>query len=258
MRMMPAIFVMSVLLCLATSWGTSPSVIAATASCASSHSAPVNCLLKRDCEGSWSPGSADSGADEGVYVQFEDMIDADVVEIVSSDKDLGEDFSVSVNGALVSRTRPAPVGTRDRYSVWYDVLGGRVKSLFFRLGVREGGWENFSLHAIRFYEKGKLLELTLPALVPGSVTATSVLEPQVAYQPSNLFDSRYDFAWSTNGQTTTGKGESVQVKFDEPQNLSGLIVWNGYQRSEEHFQGQWPCRHHVGKWRAGFLPLCSQ
>ena len=66
--------------------------------------------------------------------------------------------------------------------------------------------------------------------------ATSVLDPAVAYQPANLFDSRYDFAWSTNGKKTAGIGESVQVTFSQPQNLSGLIVWNGYQRSEEHFR----------------------
>src|SRR4029077_14620141 len=46
----------------------------------------------------------------------------------------------------------------------------------------------------------------------------------------------YDFAWSTNGRNTSGKGESVQVTLGEPQNLTGLIVWNGYQRSQEHFK----------------------
>jgi hypothetical protein len=236
MRMIFVIFVTGILLVPATHGASSPNVIAATATSESSHSATVNCLLKPACKGSWSPGSADSGADEGVYVQFEDMVDADAVDIVSSDDDLEGDFTVSMNGALVGRSPLKPSGTGDKHIVRYAVPGGRIKSLFFRLGVREGGWVNFSLYAIRFYQKGKPLELTLPALVPGSVTATSVLEPKVAYQPANLFDSRYDFAWSTNGQVTTGKGESIEVKFDQPQNLSGLIVWNGYQRSEEHFE----------------------
>jgi hypothetical protein len=236
MRMKFALFVIGFLLALPARGATSPNVIAATATSASSHSATVNCLLKPDCKGSWSPGSADSGADEGVYVQFEDTVNADAVDIVSSDADVEEDFTVSMNGALVPRSRSAPSGTADRHIVRYPVPGGRIKSLFFRLGVHQGGWGNFSLYTIRFYQKGKPLELTLPAFVSGSVTATSVLEPKVAYQPANLFDSRYDFAWSTNGQATTGKGESIEVKFDQPQNLSGLIVWNGYQRSEEHFK----------------------
>lgn len=55
-------------------------------------------------------------------------------------------------------------------------------------------------------------------------------------QPANLFDSRYDYAWSTNGKVTSGKGESVEIKFSQTQNLTGMIVWNGYQRSEEHFK----------------------
>jgi len=236
MRTIFAILVIGLLLVPAARAATSPNVIAARATSASSHSATVNCLLKPDCKGSWSPGSADSGADEGVYVQFEDTVDADAVDVVSSDADVEEDFTVSMNGALVPRSRPAPLGTPDRHIVRYRVPGGRIKSLFFRLGVQQGGWGDFSLYAIRFYQKGKLLDLTLPAFVSGSVTATSVLEPKVAYQPANLFDSRYDFAWSTNGQATTGKGESIEIKFDQPQNLSGLIVWNGYQRSEEHFK----------------------
>jgi hypothetical protein len=236
MRITLAIFVMGALLAPTTRGANSANVIAATATSAAPSAASVNCLLMSDCTGSWSPGSADSGADEGVYVQFEDMVDADAVDIVSSDMDLGEDFTVSMNGALVPRSRSAPPGTGDRHIVRYAVPGGRIKSLFFRLGVREGGWQNFSLYAIRFYQKRKRIELTLPALVSGSVMATSVLEPKVAYQPANLFDSRYDFAWSTNGQDSMGKGESIEIKFDQPQNLSGLIVWNGYQRSEVNFK----------------------
>ena len=51
----------------------SATVIAATATSSSTQAASVNCLLKSDCPGSWSPGSADSGANEGVYVQFKPL-----------------------------------------------------------------------------------------------------------------------------------------------------------------------------------------
>ena len=217
----------------------SANVIAATATSSSAHAASVNCLLKPDCPGSWSPGSADSGANEGVYVQFETAIDCDTVELLTNVKDPNAAFTVSVNGALIPRSRAAKTlaaGGAGRYAARYAVPGSRVKSIFFRLGVQKGGWQNFSLDAIRFYKQGKTIDPRLPLLVPASVTASSVLEPTVAYQPANLFDSRYDFAWSTNGKATSGKGEFVEIRFSQPQNVRGLIIWNGYERSEEHYK----------------------
>jgi hypothetical protein len=212
-------------------------VIAAAATSSAAKAAPVNCLLQPDCVGSWSPGSADSGANEGVYVQFESTVDSDIIEIVSNADALSKEFTLSVNGARIAPGPSAkPLAGASRFVMRYSVPGHRIKSAFFRLGVRKDGWRNFSLYSIRFFSKGKRIELTLPVVLLASVTATSVLEPKVAYQPANLFDSRYDYAWSTNGKSTNGKGESVEIKFDQPQNLSGMIVWNGYQRSEEHFK----------------------
>jgi hypothetical protein len=211
-------------------------VIAAAATSSGAHAAPVNCLLAPDCAGSWMPGSADSGANEGVYVQFESAAEADFAELTTNVKDPVAPFTLSINGTVANRASIKPAPEAGRYVVRYAVPGSRVKSIFFRLGVQKGGWRSFQLYAIRFYSQGKVLALALPVLVPAAVTATSVLEPQVAYQPANLFDSRYDFAWSINGQTSKGKGESVEIRFSQPQNLSGMMLWNGYQRSEAHFQ----------------------
>ena len=76
-------------------------VIAATATSSSTQAASVNCLLKSDCAGSWSPGSADSGANEGVYVQFETAVDSDTVKLLTNVKDVKAPFTVSVNGEVV-------------------------------------------------------------------------------------------------------------------------------------------------------------
>jgi hypothetical protein len=239
MRSMIVISLFALLLQPTIATANSARVIAAAATSSATKATPVNCLLQPDCVGSWSPGSADSGANEGVYVQFESTIDSDVIEIVSNADTLFEEFTLSVNGARVApeaSAKPLSGGSAGRFVVRYSVPGHRIKSVFFRLGVRKDGWRNFSLYSIRFNLKGNRLELTLPVVLPASVTATSVLEPKVAYQPANLFDSRYDYAWSTNGKSTNGKGESVEIKFSQPQNLSGMIVWNGYQRSEEHFK----------------------
>jgi len=221
-------------------WAGNPAnVIAATATSSTPQSASVICLLKPGCAGTWSPGSADSGANEGVYVQFESGLAADAVELETNVGSAKAAFTLSINGALAVRSssgRESADSNTGKSVARYGVVGGTVRSIFFRLGVQKGGWPGFSLSAIRFLKQGKPMDLQLPLLVPATITATSVLDPVVAYQPANLFDSRYDFAWSTNGKNTSGKGESVQISFNEPQSLSGLIVWNGYQRSPEHFK----------------------
>jgi len=211
-------------------------VITAAATSSAAQAASVNCLLTPGCAAAWSPGSADSGANEGIYVQFETAAAVDAVELITNIKDAKAPFSLSINGAVANRTSTQAAGQPGRYVARYAAPGNRIKSVFFRLGVQKGGWRGFQLYAIRFYSQGKALDLALPVLVPASVTATSVLEPKVAYQPANLFDSRYDFAWSINGQTSKGKGESVEIKFSQPQTLAAMMLWNGYQRSDVHFK----------------------
>lgn len=239
MRGMISFLFLASLLLPAVATASLPRVIAAAATSSSPTAAQVTCLLEPSCGGSWSPGSADSGANEGVYFQFENLIDSDTVAGVSNAHELSQQFTVSANGTvLVPDSLPKPLSgaSAGRFVVQYSIPGHHVKSVFFRLGLKKGGWHNFSLYSVQFYSKGKRIEFALPAVVSASVTATSILEPAVAYQPANLFDSRYDYAWSTNGKVTSGKGESVEIKFSQTQNLTGMIVWNGYQRSEEHFK----------------------
>jgi len=232
---MTAVIVFGVIF-LARAATASVSVISASATSSSRQAAPVNCLLTAGCAGAWSPGSADSGANEGVYVQFENAATIDAIELTTSVADRNAPFTLSINGVLAPPPSMKPAAEGRRYTARYVVAGRRVKSIFFRLGVLKGGWRTFQLFSIHFFSSGKLLDLALPVLVPASVTASSVLEPRVAYQPANLFDSRYDFAWSIDGKTSKGKGESVEIRFSRPQNLSGWILWNGYQRSQVHFK----------------------
>jgi len=234
-----------ILLALGLSWvpllarADSATVLAAVATSSASEATPVTCLLETNCRGAWSPGSVDTGANEGVYVQFETPVRVDAIELVTNDKTKNAPFVLSVNGAPVtgsSAPEPANVVGKDAYAVRYAIPGSQVKSVFFRLGVRKGGWRHFSLHSIRFLRKDKPVSISMPVMVPATVTASSQLEPKVAYQPANLFDSRYDFAWSTNGKTTKGPGEFLDIQFAAPLNIAGMIVWDGYQRSNTHFK----------------------
>ncbi len=107
------------------------------------------------------------------------------------------------------------------------------KSLFLRAGSVAG--------ALCVAE----VALTLPPEVQGPVRpprsrvarveASSVLEPADAYHPGYLFDGRTDFGW-VEGAEGLGVGEELTLSFKSPVKIAALEVWNGYQRSEDHFK----------------------
>jgi hypothetical protein len=74
-----------------------------------------------------------------------------------------------------------------------------------------------------------------PLAVKGSVTASSVLAPAAAYGESQLFDSRKEFVWA-EGSKGGGENESLTFRFDEEQTITSIKIWNGYQRSQKHFE----------------------
>jgi hypothetical protein len=79
------------------------------------------------------------------------------------------------------------------------------------------------------------IEVKAPHTVIGSVTASSVLKPASAYDPAQLFDSRKEFVWA-EGAKGSGENERLTFTFNEPQTITALKIWNGYQRSEKHFE----------------------
>ncbi|MDH4224297.1 MAG: hypothetical protein OEW12_01460 [Deltaproteobacteria bacterium] len=78
---------------------------------------------------------------------------------------------------------------------------------------------------------GTPYDIRVPRFVSGGVNASTTLKPAKAYNVMNLFDSRYENAWSTDGQTTGGV---LTFVFDQPQSVQKLKIWNGYQRSDVH------------------------
>ncbi|MCA9572579.1 MAG: discoidin domain-containing protein, partial [Myxococcales bacterium] len=78
-------------------------------------------------------------------------------------------------------------------------------------------------------------EVAPPRTVLATVTASSELEPVAAYRSQYLFDSRLDFGW-VEGAKDLGVGEWVQAELGRPVEVHALELWNGYQRSEDHFQ----------------------
>lgn len=234
-------------------------VLSASATSSAPGSSPITCLLDLACEGVWSPGALDNGTDEGIYVQFEKPVAIDFVDVwledVSGSYETGGNYEIYINGRTKNKRGlftaelgdtqgTLHFGTGNRADPVVEPLKEMVRSVFLKMNPL-GPWLPGAnrvkriefLKSIDFLKSDNtVIPLKLPKLIPASVTATSVLEPLSAYHPANLFDSRYDFAWSTDGKKTTGKGEQVTLILNTPQSLSGLTVWNGYQRSPEHFK----------------------
>lgn len=93
------------------------------------------------------------------------------------------------------------------------------------------------LQSLTLYnDKGEAISIVPPKRVAGKLTASSTLSPESAYGADNLFDSRKEFAWAEGNAATAGEGETLRFHFDQPVRISGVQIWNGYQRSPEHFR----------------------
>lgn len=191
----------------------------------STNDAPAACLLDGNC--TWKPSSADGGVDEGIGLRFRESLACEHLEVV-------------MKTASASAPLDASFGAFNRDLTSKD--GGKTwrgncypsRSLFLRVIPSAAKSASVEIASIRFLTQEKPVDVVLPKSVKASVTASSVLAPTTAYQPAFLFDSKTDLAWATDGQKTDGKGATLTITFDEPEEIAGVVVWNGYQRSAPH------------------------
>lgn len=115
-----------------------------------------------------------------------------------------------------------------------DVISGfdktvEVRSLTFNFENQSG----FKICGIHLKDPdGKDYQVKTPRLVPGTVTASSTLEPKEAYDPIYLFDSRFEYGWASNKKE---KDVNLAFTFDQPRRIQKFRIWNGYQRSVKHY-----------------------
>lgn len=93
-----------------------------------------------------------------------------------------------------------------------------------------------SIGDIQFLKNGLPHTIELPTFVEASINASSTLKPHSAYSVHNLFDARKEFTWC-EGVNGDGVGEKLNFTFQASQKITGLRIWNGYQRSQKHFKG---------------------
>lgn len=192
-----------------------------------------------------------AGPDEGLMLYFQNALPIASIEIVTGDgvfaqlpKDGEKPILIYTNGQVATAGSP-------NQSIAIQ-QNGLVKSLFIRFpltgkeasetlkdAVQRLKFPATAFIAIRelkvLNDKGEILNLAPPQRVNGRVSASSTLMPEPAYSPANLFDSRKEFVWA-EGASTAGEMETLNFEFDEAVNITAIQIWNGYQRSDEHFK----------------------
>lgn len=232
-------------------------VLTASATSSSEDSLPVADLLDPAKTGSWKPQALDSGADEGLFFQFREPVLIDWIEVTVKN---GADYSMGLSYYLdgkrsASKKSGNAQDPRDNgveYRVYsresgrdkiYTLeaagegyLNVKVRAVFIKLGNSQKRLPP-EIVSVRFFRQGSKssIPVEVPISIRGQIIASSTLQPETAYTVQNLFDSRLDFAWSTDGKSRDGVGEGFTMALERPQAISGLVVWNGYQRSETHY-----------------------
>jgi hypothetical protein len=213
---------------------------------------PVQHLFDADLSNYWQtrPGT---GPDEGVMLYFQNALPIAAVQLVAKSGSFEQKtdhiptIQLFVNGAAAARGLPG-----DKIQVGEKA----VKSLFVRFEAtgkeqitsrNESGstlgietYPNTTAVAIQalhiLNEKGEILRLVPPSQVAGTVIASSTLDPESAYSAANLFDAHKEFVWVEGNKNSAGVGETIRFRFQNPQTrITALQIWNGYQRSDEHF-----------------------
>jgi hypothetical protein len=245
-------------------------ILTAYATSSSVDSKPIVTLLDTSQKGSWKPQTRDAGSNEGLFFQFTTPVTIDWIEVKVKNGAAAQNYlsyyldgkrnvSRKINKKASKDTGEFDSGQPNRMEYWvaskdegkdrtfilaargqgyssddYGMLNASIKSLYLRMYFSKVTPEIVSIRFFRNDVKGPLPVVT-PKFVTGKVTVTSTLSPQTAYGFENLFDSKTDFAWATDGKKTDGIGETIQIKLDTPQKLSGFKIWNGYQRSDTHY-----------------------
>ena len=171
-----------------------------------------------------------SGPEEGIMIYLKDAVFLDRIAIKDKDGNNINDIVVYGNGESNQGSR---------------MLEKSVSSIFIKAPKTYNSkynnqrWEypsdaSFNISEIIFFKKGtEKYEVLTPAMVKGTVTASSELQPALAYGASNLVDGSKESAWAENVDGN-GIGETIIFNLSENISFDKIKIWNGYHRSSEH------------------------
>ena len=98
--------------------------------------------------------------------------------------------------------------------------------------INFGNNTNLCIQSVKLLDQNmQPIRISVPETVHSEVSATGTLAPVQSYDIMNLFDSRMENGWSSNGRVS---GDEIKMEFSEKKSIIKLRIWNGYQRSDKH------------------------
>ena len=208
----------------------------------------ISALLDNNNDTYWET-QAGAGPDEGIMFYFQNALPLSALQVVGAEGSLDPaqaTVQVYVNGTALE---PSPMAQK------VDLKKQLVKSLYLRFNStgKESAVdvvENEMKTVVRSFpanasirirgiqlwnDKNEEVRLVAPLQQSGSITASSTLAPESAFSAANLFDGRKEFAWVEGNSATAGENETLRFTFDKDVRITAIQIWNGYQRSDEHF-----------------------
>ncbi len=180
--------------------------------------AGIDAVLDGKIDTGWKPEGTPIG--EGITFRFEEPVDVKSVEVQGCAGSETAELDLVFDGFRREVTLKDGKGKTSPSFKW--------RTLFLKVESGSG-----CIAEVNF--TGLAGNVKPPRTVHGKVSVSSVLTPADAYHPGYMFDGRLDFGW-VEGSKGTGEGEWLTITLDAPATVSALEIWNGYQRSPDHFQ----------------------
>lgn len=184
--------------------------------------AGAEALLDGKADTTWAPEG--DGEGEGVLFRFEGDVKVGQVQVQAC---AGKRAAIR---PYINGNEGEVVSIDDKLTPVSSAQPARVRSVFLKFDNAAGS----CLAEVKFSGE-KPLEVRAPRSLTAVAKASSVLAPADAYHPGYLFDGRLDFGW-VEGVKGPGLGESMTLTFDAPVTIAAVELWNGYQRSDDHFK----------------------
>ncbi len=214
---------------------------------------PVQHLFDDDPTSFWQTQTG-AGPDEGVMIYFQDALPLGTIKVIPADgsfmsgatNEIVPVLQYFVNGQSMARGMPGDavaLGETNVKSLYIRIESTGTETIIKKKN-KEGNLQIYqypptgsvSFKAIEITNnKGEVLRIHAPKQVGGQVVSTSTLAPASAYHASNLFDARKEFVWVEGNASSNGEGETIEFQFENDVHISAIQIWNGYQRSDEHF-----------------------
>ncbi len=175
-----------------------------------------------------------AGPDEGVYIGFEKAQFIDSILLTAPEgKGPGVSrYRMYINGVETKeyKTDNSKVTIRKTVKTLYIRLVDHTKNF---PDTRSAVFSELKLYA----KDNSIIQLVPARKIGGKVSASSSLDPYESYNVDFLFDSRMDFGWADGNPDKSGAGEYLEFSFNEKVTIDKIKLWNGYQRSEAHYEG---------------------